>query len=110
MFVPGAVVQHEIAEATARCRRLATQIAVLQAELVTATRDLDSLGGALGGLTTAQHLSVECQLLPAEARRTVRLARRLAVTPAIGAAFAEGRLSEGTVSALARVATADNAQ
>jgi hypothetical protein len=108
MFVPGAEVQEEIDEVTARCRHLATQITVLQAELVAATRELDALGGALGGLTTAQHLSVECQLLPAEARRTVRLAKRLAATPAIAAAFAEGRLSEGTVSALARVATADN--
>jgi hypothetical protein len=100
--------QRLIGQKTARCRELAAQIAMLQAELAAVVRELDELGGHLGGLTTAQHLAAECQLLPAEARRVVRLADRLDDTPGIARAFAEGRLSEGTVGALLTVATAEN--
>src|SRR3954471_7728587 len=95
MVVPGEEVQRRIDAKTARCRELATQIARLQAELVATVRELDDLGGHLGGLTTAQHLAAECQLLPVEARRMVRIADRLQKTPRIAEAFADGRLSEG---------------
>jgi hypothetical protein len=108
MEVPGAAVQEQIDATTARCRELATQIARLQAELVATVRELDELGGHLGGVTTAQHLAAECQLLPVEARRMVRIADRLRKTPHIANAFADGRLSEGTVGSLLTVATAEN--
>ena len=65
------------------------------------------LGDRLGA-RPAEVLSFECQLLPDEARRAVRLAKRLAKLPAISAAFAAGRLSEGTVDAMGRVANAEN--
>jgi hypothetical protein len=100
--------QRLIDEKTARCRELSAQIAMLQAELVAVVREIDELGGHLGGLTTSQHLAAECQLLPTEARRVVRLADRLDDTPGIARAFADGRFSEGTVAALLTVATAEN--
>jgi hypothetical protein len=108
MVVAGDEAERLIEVRTARCRRLATEIARLQAELVIAVRELDELGGHLGGLTTAQHVAAECQLLPAEARRVVRFAERLPKTPGIADAFAAGRLSEGTVGALLTVATGEN--
>lgn len=46
--------------------------------------------------------------MPAEARRTVGLGRRLAGLPALRKAFAAGRFSEGTAATLARVATPAN--
>ena len=106
--VPGAVAQRALRAATARVRSIAAQVAVLQAELVEATHEVLELEGFLGGITAAAHLAAECQLTGAEARRTVGLARRLTLLPAMSAAFAEGRLSEGTVVSLASVATPAN--
>jgi hypothetical protein len=106
--VPGADDQRALRAATARCRELATQIAVLQAELVDATHEVLVLGGALGGVTPAAHLAAECQLTGAEARRIVGLAERLEKLPSMRRSFGEGRLSEGTVVSLASVATPVN--
>ena len=106
--VPGAEAQRALRAATARVRSIATQIAMLQAELVNATREVVELEGFLGGVSAAAHLAAECQLTGAESRRTVGLARRLRSLPAMSQAFAEGRLSEGTVVSLASVGTAAN--
>jgi hypothetical protein len=106
--VPGAEAQRALRAATARCRELAAQIAILQAELVDAASAVVDLDGFLGGVTPAAHLAAECQLTGAEARRIVSLARQLEGLPKIRSAFDEGRLSEGTTVSLASVATAAN--
>lgn len=106
--VPGAQAQRAVRAATARCRSIAAQIAILQAELVDAVADVVELEGFLGGISAAAHLAAECQLTGAEARRSVGLAKRLRVLPALSQAFATGRLSEGTTVSLASVATPTN--
>lgn len=92
---------------TARARELATQISSLQAELVAVAHEIDA-NGWIVDMTTAQWLSWQCGLSPAEGRRVVGLADRLQVLPGLASAFEQGRLSEGTVVAMARVATPEN--
>jgi len=116
MFDPGssstelgsrAVPDGELDALAERARALASQIARLQAELVGVTARIDRLE-ATSGMTAAQWLAWQCGLTPSEARRSVRLARRCGELPALSLAFEAGRLSEGTVALLERVATPDN--
>lgn len=99
----------ELDALTGRARALASQIARLQAALVDVTARIDRLE-ATSGMTTAQWIAWQCGLTPGEARRSVRLARRCGALPALAEAFGAGRLSEGTVALLERVATPDNEQ
>lgn len=93
-------------ELAARLREVASQISQLQAEQVALVAELDAVNDS--GTTTAQLVGWQAGLMPAEAHRAVRLARRLGELPQLREAFAEGRLSEGTVSVLASVATPVN--
>src|SRR5215207_6511175 len=61
------------------------------------------------GCASAAHwLSWQCGITPGTAREQVRVARRLADLPGIGARFGAGRLSFSQVRALTRVATREN--
>jgi hypothetical protein len=91
-----------------RGRAIATQIAVLQAELVVLAAEARTLEGRLATGTTRQWLAWQWGLTPSEAGRAVRLAQRLDDLPRLSDAFAEGSLSEGTVDLLTRVATPSN--
>lgn len=96
-----------LAALTERARVLAASIARAQAELATVAGEIDRLD-ALDGMPTAAWLAWQCRLVPAEARRSVTLGRRLAGLPQLREAFAQGRCSEGTAHTLARVATPEN--
>ena len=85
----------------------AAQLSMLQAEQVADVALLVGMGDRLEA-RPAEVLSFQCQLQPKEAGRAVRLAKRLAKLPAITEAFAAGRLSEGTVEAMCRVANPEN--
>jgi hypothetical protein len=97
-----------LAEVTELARSLAAQIAVLQAQLVDCARAIEARSGELGGDTPRQFVAFECGLTEDEAHRVCRLADRLEGLPRLADAFREGRLSEGTVSLLLRVATREN--
>lgn len=97
-------------ELTERGRLLATQIAALQAELATIAGQLRTAPGELGGATTRQWIAWQWGLTPAEAARCARAGERLVELPAVRVAFAEGRLSEGVVDSIVRVATPENEQ
>ncbi len=93
-------------ELTRQAQELAAQVAATQARLVDLAaqiaecRELDC--------TPRQWLAWQCGLTTAEAARVVALAERLPKLPGIAEALVSGRLSEGTVSSMARVATPDN--
>ncbi len=89
-------------------RVLASQIRSLQAELVGVAAEVRHLEGSLASGTVRQWLGLEWGLTPGEAARTVRLAERLSLLPQLRVAFAAGKVSEGTVELLARVATPEN--
>src|SRR5690606_21878665 len=78
-----------------------------QAEHVSLVAEIDRRSGTYQG-TPAAFVAGQFGLQPGEARRALALARKLPSVPAIGAAFADGELSEATVRLLTAVATADN--
>jgi len=97
-----------LVELADRGRRVASQIAALQAELVSIAAEVKALEGSLVTGTAREWLALQWGLTPAESGRTMRLADRLGKLTHLPVAFAAGQLSEGTVDLLARVATPDN--
>ncbi len=100
--------QQQLTDLAARGRQVASQISALQGELIDIAGAVRRLEGSLAGGTAREWIALEWGLTPAEAARTVRLAGRLSDLPELSAGLASGRLSEGTVDLLARVASPAN--
>jgi hypothetical protein len=96
-----------IDELAERGRRLAAQVAQLQAEQVAVVAELQRRSGKLHG-TVPAFVAWQFGLQRGEANRLVALARRLPSVPRLSEAFAEGELSEGTTRLLLGVATPHN--
>ena len=106
--VPVPSPQAQLDDAVERGRTLATQISALQAQLAEVAAEVHELAGFYVDLTPRAFLSWQWHLTPAEAARTLRLGRNLGELPLLRDALARGRLSEGVVDLLAKVATAEN--
>jgi hypothetical protein len=96
-----------IDELAARGRTLAAQVAQLQAEQVAVVAELQRRSRQVHG-TVPAFVAWQFGLQRGEANRLVALARRLPSVPKLGAAFADGELSEATTRLLLGVATPDN--
>ena len=105
---PPCPIDARLDELARRGREVAGSIGALQAELVQIAAEIADLEGSLAAGTTRQWMAMQWGLTPAEAGRLARLADKLATLPQLRDGFAQGRLSEGTVDTLARVATPDN--
>lgn len=95
-------------ELGARARGLASQISQLEAALVGVVRQIERCRGGLVDMTVRQYVGWQAGLLPAEAARSCRLAAGLERLPHLTEELASGRISSGTASLLASVATPGN--
>jgi len=91
-----------------RARALASQISQLEAELVTVVQQIGRSPGGLVDMTVRQYVGWQAGLLPAEAARLCELAERIEGLPLLAEELASGRMSAGTASLLASVATSEN--